>query len=221
MPNHVTNILKASSFVIAALKGSEELVDFNTMIPMPESVKNIECNGDDRLVAFLNGEISMDAVERTPIMTLQLSNILQELKDGGMSKWRDDRFENFITMLRNQRQHGVTSWYDFGCERWGTKWNAYSIYKTYDGVQFDTAWSAPHPVITALAAKFPDERIEHLWADEDIGSNLGHRVYYRGGVEEILVEDPVDFALTITGCGREYYQLNSSTGKWESKPCEV
>lgn len=215
MPNHITSILKAPANVIAALKGEKDLVDFNTMIPMPESLRNITCNGDEKMVELLNGKLALNPSPDDLLGSLQLSYVLRDLRDGGMTKWDDARFENFMTMLRNQREHGVTSWYDFGCERWGTKWNAYDIEEVEGGIKFETAWRAPHPVIAALAAKFPDEKISHEWADEDIGSNLGRRVYQFGAVTDLPVEDPVDFALTLNSSQREYYKKSLTTGLWE------
>lgn len=215
MPNHVTNIIKANAEVIASLRSAEAAVDFNTMVPMPESLREIISNGDDSLVDLLNGKLSLNPLAGDYLAAMKLSIVLRDFQDGGLSKWDDKRFDNFIAMLRAYREHGVVSWYEFGVEKWGTKWNAYSIVET-DGVsiQFDTAWSAPHPVIEVLVSKFPGVCIEHLWADEDIGHNFGHRRYCNG-VTDIPIEDPVDFALTVRGNDREYYRKNPETGKWE------
>ena len=43
------------------------------------------------------------------------------------------------------------NWYDWCCENWGTKWNSYDGNVTDDGIGFNTAWSPPSPVITALS----------------------------------------------------------------------
>lgn len=45
---------------------------------------------------------------------------------------------------------------------------------------FDTAWSAPLPIIKKLAEMFPSLIIIHKWADEDYGSNTGHTEYESG-----------------------------------------
>ncbi len=216
MPNHITNIIKANNEVITALRGEESAVDFNTMIPMPESLREISSNGDDRIVKLLFGKLPLRPNPNDLLASLTVSNALRDIQEGCLSKWDNERFENFITMLRNFREHGFVSWYDFGCDKWGTKWNAYDIVESEDGnsVKFETAWAAPHPVIEVLAAKFPGVCIEHLWASEDIGNNIGHRRYC-DGVTNLPIDDPVDFALTITGRDREYYRANPETGKWE------
>lgn len=214
MPNHITNILRAPAHVIAALKGEKSLVDFTTMIPMPESLRDVTVNGDEDIVHLLNGKLDLNPGDNI-LGSLKLGNVLRSLRDGGMTKWDDSRFENFITMMRGFREHGVTSWYDFGVERWGTTWNAYDIEDREGGIKFETARAAPHPVIEKLAEAFPTEKIEHDWADEDIGGNLGRRVYQSGSVIDQLVEDPVDFALTLNERDREYYRKNPDSGKWE------
>ena len=50
-------------------------------------------------------------------------------------------------------------------------------------ISFQTAWSAPHPVIEKMAEMFPDVQIMHRWADEDIGGNVGEREYRNGETE--------------------------------------
>ena len=89
---------------------------------------------------------------------------------------------------------------------------------------FNTAWSAPHPVIEQLAKMYPDVNITHKWADEDIGSNLGEYEYADG--ERIREHFPdtnkesIDFALEMWGVtpdelrlvenahGNDYIRLN-------------
>jgi hypothetical protein len=69
-------------------------------------------------------------------------------------------------------------WYVWNIRHWGTKWNAYSAsWDAAEGdmatLEFDTAWSHPTPVIEALSLRFPDEKIDVRYADEDLGSNVG------------------------------------------------
>jgi len=127
MPNHITNIIKANPEVLAALRGEKDAVDFNALIPMPESLRGITSNGDENLVSLLNGNLSINPPQGDFLASLQLSNALRDIQAGGISKWDDARFKNFVAMLHNDREHGVVSWCDFGCERVGTKWNAYDI----------------------------------------------------------------------------------------------
>lgn len=47
----------------------------------------------------------------------------------------------------------------------------------HDGtpLYFQTAWSAPHPVLEKLTEMFPEIELEHEWADEDISPLAARR----------------------------------------------
>lgn len=110
-------------------------------------------------------------------------------------------------------------WYDWNIAHWGTKWNSYG-YCEYDqsknALKFNTAWSAPHPVIEKLSEMYPDIGIEHSWADEDIGYNCGKYVYADGERIEEYFPDygkvSIDFACEIKGYSPEDldYVLNAT-----------
>jgi hypothetical protein len=53
----------------------------------------------------------------------------------------------------NLKECGYRSWYDWGVEHWGTKWNSDEIQLSESGAFFVTAWSPPLPVIAELAKK--------------------------------------------------------------------
>jgi len=103
--------------------------------------------------------------------------------------------------------YGENNWYDWSIANRGTKWGAYGYEKGVDysengnSLRFLTAWSAPHPVIEKLAQMYPTVKIEHEWADEDIGSNCGRRIYYDGErVEEYYPEygkESLEFAASV------------------------
>ena len=64
------------------------------------------------------------------------------------------------------------NWLSWHRENWGTKWGAYDGSLTIeDGrviLKFDTAWSAPYPIMAALANKF-GVPFEHRYFDEGHG----------------------------------------------------
>lgn len=72
--------------------------------------------------------------------------------------------------------YGKNNWYDWCCDNWGTKWNAYNISVDENSITFDTAWTTPTPIVNRLAELFPEITIIHEWADEDSGHNTGRRV---------------------------------------------
>ncbi len=45
MPNHVINVLRAPHRVIEALKGPEDAVDFNQIVPQPANIEQGGCSG--------------------------------------------------------------------------------------------------------------------------------------------------------------------------------
>ena len=77
---------------------------------------------------------------------------------------------------------GDKNWYGWSIDHWGTKWNAYEHNECLDHLEFETAWAAPHPVIKKLSEMYPNLKITHRWADEDIGYNCGKRVYMNGKI---------------------------------------
>ena len=86
--------------------------------------------------------------------------------------------------IRERELYGENNWYDWRIGNWGTKWNSYGYTENttfQDGkIIFLTAWSAPHPILQKLSEMYPYVKIEHEWADEDIGMNCGRYVYYDG-----------------------------------------
>ncbi len=123
--------------------------------------------------------------------------------------------------IDNLLNYGATTWYDWSIKNWGTKWNSYDAWKGDDhGFQFSTAWSAPHPVLDALAKKYPDVRITHEWADEDIGQNCGRCEFengecvydYEPGTHKealefataVWADTPEDYGLALNAAGTDY-----------------
>jgi hypothetical protein len=108
--------------------------------------------------------------------------------------------------VRERELYGNNNWYDWSVANWGTKWNAYGFdpntdYSKEKELKFLTAWSAPHPVTAKLSEMFPSVKLEHEWADEDIGMNCGRHVYYDGErIEEYYPEsemDRLEFAASV------------------------
>lgn len=109
------------------------------------------------------------------------------------------------TVVENLETYGCADWYSWSCAHWGTKWNAYHHREQEDDatqIEFDTAWSAPHPVIQKLSMMYPDVKITHKWADEDMGNNCGIAEYIEGcGEPEYLdgTKDAYKFAAEVLG----------------------
>lgn len=101
--------------------------------------------------------------------------------------------------------YGKDNWYDWSVENWDTKWNSYGYdcFPPYEGgnqISFHTAWNRPESVISQLSKMFPDVQLRHLWADEDIGVNVGEVLYEDG--EELEHDIP-------TAHSKEAYEMAS------------
>lgn len=169
---------------------------------MPNHIQNrvtFECS-EERLAEVLSA-IAKDNVEA----------------ENGKSGPGTIDFEKIIPMPENifrgnlgqkeRELYGSDNWYDWSISHWGTKWNSYSNYSEGHTISFQTAWSAPHPVLERLAEMFPDVGITHKWADEDIGMNCGEHEYADGvRVSEYYPEGDVeslDFACAVWECEPE------------------
>lgn len=149
-------------------------------------------------VFTLCGTINMDKLSNVPRQSeepfLKLRNILRE--DWELGK----------TACNNLREHGAATWYSWRVNNWGTKWNAYCCNMdffegNYARLLFETAWSAPHPILEKLSDTYPDVEFEHEWADEDIGVNCGRYTYANGErVEEYFPDsgrEAIEFACSL------------------------
>lgn len=230
MPNHVTNILtisengqytEAVESVFEFLKtvdedGEEQLIDFNKIVPMPESL-NITSgssgrHGQDALLKFGYKTDASDLVKgivkETAIDYLETGSI-QFLRD---EKQATEAVELGIQYLENKNKYGYTTWYDWSVATWGTKWNAYDIHKDGNTIRFDTAWSPVVELIEKLSALYPNLLFEYKWADENTGHNVGQEDYQNG--EAVFTNEPkcgsreaYELAFEINPSDREYYKL--------------
>lgn len=225
MANIVTNLVLASPEVLRAMEGNDEVVDFHSVIPIPPNASGMTSDyRTTALIDLLTGQINFQPSNWDLVSRLQLEFVTKLLGDGGIAALATEEFETFLLALREKRdggyvRHSVTYPADWTRNNWGTKDNSYNADRIEGGVQFETV-GTPHPIIERLAARFPDQRIEFLWADEDIGSNCGHRIFEYSQMQEVALQDPVDFALTVTGADRQDYKLHPETGKWESGPVD-
>lgn len=211
MPNHIENII--------TLKGDEKkiremfetiqsddyglgTVDFNKIIPMPESL-NIEAGSKTdsglKLYKEFISECLFDCRE-TDILKIS-ADTLAESEKAYLSKRKgidSAEWKLAKTAWNNIQKYGAPTWYEWCINNWGTKWGAYGYSETIDYSQnnylsFQTAWSAPHPILQKLSEMYPDIIFEHEWADEDIGVNCGRKCYSNGEcTEEYYPESEIE-----------------------------
>lgn len=199
MPNHITNILTIQADkdkvreILKSIKSDEYgigSIDFNKLIPMPESL-NIEAGGrsnrglelyrsylqDSAAVAYADVQNTEPSSQHCEAVTALLKKYQELTKDDPELLHLGRR------CYENIQNYGCTDWYDWSIKNYGTKWNAYGFkeFPEYQDsnseIRFLTAWSAPHPILEKLSELYPDVTFSHRWADEDFGNNVGEREY--------------------------------------------
>jgi hypothetical protein len=181
MPNHVKNRLTItgddaenimSSLCTVSDDGYEMRVDFNKVIPRPDGM-DIDSDG---WVALLENKFSTESFK----------TFIDRFVGFGHHK-DSDRLDatlaNFTQGIKNYVNYGHASWYGWNVKNWGTKWGAYEFGDKRDTAtiaHFETAWSAPLPVIKRLSEKFPNNKFQIQWSDEDTSCNCGDATYVNG-----------------------------------------
>lgn len=218
MPNYVRNIIHFTgdkSEIQNMLKSIQDdekgigSIDFNKLIPMPESLE-IECGsrtdkGIKMVKEFLQPiqQIGTPTVSTPNELEALLSAHTAEVPEQEKAEW-----ELGVKAAMNVLNYEHATWYDWSIANWGTKWNANCFDEGEDGgevdtIAFDTAWSAPHPVIEKLAELYPNIEMEHKWADEDLGNNCGESTYANGERTSIVYpannKSSLEFAADVWG----------------------
>jgi hypothetical protein len=225
MPNHITNLLKiiASTperlqevkvFIRGEEDGVELPIDFNKVLPMPESLRIesdekrdnglailLHRNGDSRKIYEIMQYVWVNWEGITDVETL-----IKRLIDRG-----DVDFEGARQAIKNLEVHGYMDGYSWAVDKWGTKCNAYDQKDDGETISFDTAWRTPLSVFVALSKQFPDVEFNVKYADEDFGYNVGEFTLLDG---EVIYEDmPEDgsfeaFLMSSVIKGYDYFFLD-------------
>ncbi|MBO5248662.1 MAG: hypothetical protein J6B54_05175 [Clostridia bacterium] len=179
-------------------------IDFNKITPMPPSL-DIESGsntnrGIDLYLTSVNpgvkyyGKEKMDSVEFAALeerlsgsRTFFPHNSAltpDEIQKATAYHSEEELVQLGKTAVENLMQYGATTWYDWRTrgDTWNTKWNSYNAYDYNGGneICFQTAWSAPHPIIEKLSAMYPEVTIKHRWANEDLWQGCGSQTYLGG-----------------------------------------
>ena len=233
MPNHVRNIVKMKGITALPLFTEKEdcdgkmvpAFDFSKIIPMPESL-NVESGSTE--------DIAIEAVIRKiggtrygferqkAIPSMSDDEYRKRLASHG--KTEDELCKLGLQYISNKVMYGAATWYDWCIEHWGTKWNAYENQQPdADTIVFETAWSAPEPVIAQLAKMYPEAEIEHWWADEDTGSNDGYAKYSGGEAVEFIEYESCSheaYATYVLCWGESECLYQDEHGNWCRRNCD-
>jgi len=174
--------------------------DFNKVIPMPESLSITSGSIEYEAVASYFHSIKKDRgkliylLDKTKdayygnylnkynkkiIEFRENKKLMEEARKSfeQLQKTKEE-YANFKNLsdygkqyIRNIKKYGCSTWYDWCCENWGTKWNACycnicKIPETDDYIiEFSTAWAAPVGIIKKVSEMCKDK--EFLWEYEN------------------------------------------------------
>lgn len=184
-------------------------LDFNKIIPMPESLL-VESGtlADDCIEIYLN---SLDEQEKKELIWLFLkASEYKHMSDnyGKKSKseiekmtkyildnykepdsFRSETFRNLQDILDygkkicdNVKLYGYKDWYDWSINNWGTKWNAKQTEIQDNVIYFETAWDDVRCLIFELSKQYPDYTFEFEYSNEDLGVGCGFAEFRNGEV---------------------------------------
>lgn len=171
---------------LASIKGENGILDFDSIVPTPECLKNTESGSLETYGLLICGYGNDDAYN----MVLSYPWVKGEdiTTKAQLRIFLKQRFPEAEAIGKKAMQAiqetGYSSWYGWNNANWGTKWNAsdpefVSQTKSNVTIGFNTAWSPPVPVIAALAAKFPTLSFVHKFWEGGMGYKGTHT--YKNG----------------------------------------
>tara|TARA_A100001388_G_scaffold28773_1_gene18490 strand:+ start:18 stop:467 length:450 start_codon:yes stop_codon:yes gene_type:complete len=145
MPNHCHNrvtVYSANTHDVAKIKQIfEDENCFGQIIPEPDWAN----------MPLMSNELKFLGRERGKVGELPVNGRFQSTDQ------QDDR------------------WYDWRVQNWDTKWDAYDVVVTDDDpecteIEFNTAWSPPEAICSALREQYPDVSIS--WFYDEPGCEI-------------------------------------------------
>lgn len=191
MPNHIANRLVVTANSNEEIKGflariksdkefdgREQEIDFNKIIPMPMCLRDTEESSttNNGIYYYLMTSNQADLIPK----------VLSYPSFYTMERFANKTEQELCNLFAIGEKYvgiykkvGATTWYDWSCRNWGTKWNAYeTAVEESDNefsiiLTFQTAWSGVPNIIQKLIEMFPTFTFEYNYADEDMGHNCG------------------------------------------------
>lgn len=160
-PSHLDALLEA------AKKDDEHLFSLEKLVPCPEPLRGITSGSDEmgyeakygpdeKWQEFAEYPWMVRANEGEPIKTRE--ECLRAL-----AKARPGWVEMAEQYKRNVDEYGATTWYDWCCDNWGTKWDLKVDHITrktkvpFDvSFKSDTAWSPPIEAFLKISEQYPE-----------------------------------------------------------------
>ena len=111
----------------------------------------------------------------TPLMSSDMPRYGGDVAKGSLGElpqYTEDPWRRLVFKSTGQADD---RWYNWRVQNWDTKWDAYDVVVTDDDpecteVEFNTAWSPPEAICTALREQYPDVSIS--WFYDEPGCEI-------------------------------------------------
>lgn len=163
MPNWTSNTIYAEGSpeqindFLEKIRGENGALDFNSIIPMPELLKNTG-----------SGSCTIDGESARSWYIVERPDYANK-KPGKNRLFTPDEEAQLAAI-------GHRNWYDWSIANWGTKWNAcdpdieqHSQETACVRIAYQTAWAEPLPVLKKLIELFPRLVLTFEWSHEGEG----------------------------------------------------
>lgn len=183
--------------------------DFNTIIPMPETImKSSSGSMTDitiELVLYLaqkryerynsfeqkiydKVETDFELLQQNQELNKSVLMAIEWIRRGKNISF-EDAFVELVKMgvmhIYNMCMYTYPEWYDWSCRNWSTKWNASSTEIIDDNcIEFNTPWSIPYNILRVLSEIHPYDEITVDWFEE--GGICGVTSFHNG---DLIHED--------------------------------
>lgn len=232
MPNNITNFIQ----LIGNSEDIKKLVDEYSTLHIPEIRRSFQGNiiyktSHTGNVGWLNEETKEFSYRNSDNKTvISDSGILpgyEIFMSDGFTRFPD--FEKVILTPNNDAyhdnpdqesvRHDPDNWYNWNIKNWGTKWNGYVNLKHDDSTfTFETAWSGVPSILEVMAKNHPNVILNYMYADEDIGSNVGLMQFEGPKFRNIEISnnsnEAFEIGFILSPDSKEYYHKNSDDN-WE------
>ncbi len=190
MPNWVKTVVKTKPNILQDIMqkySKENAFSFDKVIPMPKDLDVEKSSRGEEGLMFLylesTNNISKDKINEV-FKSLNLfhndiykdTRFLNVVKDYGLKKNKLE-YQKSIELAKkyvsNYEKYGHADWYEWSCDKWGTKWDLSRFHHNEDTMVYETAWGFAGNVILELSKKYPNECFLCKFADEGNQENSG------------------------------------------------
>lgn len=187
MPNWVKSIIKTKPETLNNVMEKyfdKDEFSLNKVIPMPKDLDVDKCSTGEYGLIYLYLDTKDYKIKS------EINEIFKSLNPFNKDIEDDSLYKNVIKnevppmdkkecidlankYISNYKKYGHCTWYEWRCDKWGTKWDVSDFSKSSDTMIFETAWAFPWEVILELSKKYPESIFECKYADEGIKENSG------------------------------------------------